>query len=96
MANNETKKFKFQVINIKLQTSKTGDEKLEAYENLIKRLKNRKVHSSVAENTHMIIYNYYKRETPISNVGYLYGTLGKGIYFEKETLVTLQLFIFDY
>ena len=47
MANNETKKFKFQVINIKLQTSKTGDEKLEAYENLIKRLKNRKVHSSV-------------------------------------------------
>lgn len=91
MANNETKKFKFQVINIKLQTSKTGDEKLEAYENLIKRLKNRKVHSSVAENTHMIIYNYYKRETPISNVGYLYGTLGKGIYFEKEVIRTLNI-----
>lgn len=91
MANNETKKIKFQVINIKLQTSKTGDEKLEAYENLIKRLKNRKVHSSVAENTHMIIYNYYKRETPISNVGYLYGTLGKGIYFEKEVIRTLNI-----
>lgn len=91
MANNETKKFKFQVINIKLQTSKTGEDKLEAYETLIKRLKNRKIHVSVAENTHMIIYSFYKRETSISKIGYLYGTIGKGIYFENEVIRTLNI-----
>lgn len=91
MANNETKKFKFQVINIKLQTAKTGEDKLEAYEALIKRLKNRKIHSSVAENTHMIIYSCYKKETSISNIGYLYGTIGKGIYFENEVIRTLNI-----
>lgn len=39
----------------------------------------------------MIIYSFYKRETPVSNVGYLYGTIGKGIYFENEVIRTLNI-----
>ncbi|MDD3209619.1 DUF4747 family protein [Bacteroides graminisolvens] len=91
MGNNETKKIKFQIVNIKLQTSKTGKDKLKAYENLIKELKNKRIHSSVAENIHVIIYSCYERKTPISNVKYLYGVIGKGIYFENDVVRKINI-----
>lgn len=87
----KTKKVKFQVINIKLQTDKTGIEKETAYLNLIKRMKNRKILSSVGDNISMIIYNFYERSTPISGLKYLYGNLGKGIYFEKDIINSLNI-----
>jgi hypothetical protein len=85
------KTFKFQIVNIKLQTNKQGLEKEEAYLSLIKKLKTKKVHSSVAENIHMIIYSAYERVTSISNTKYIYGQLGKGIYFEKELINSLNI-----
>lgn len=85
------KKIKFQIINIKLQTNKQGVEKEDAYLNLIHKLKTKKIHSSVAENTHMIIYSDFERATPVSNVRYVYGKLGKGIYFENELINSLNI-----
>lgn len=84
-------KFKFQVINIKLQSKKVGVEKETAYIDLIKKMKNRKIHSSVAENTHMIIYSYFEKITPVSKIKYLYGNLGKGIYFEEDLIDSINI-----
>jgi len=85
------KTFKFQIVNIKLQTNKQGLDKEKAYLNLIEKMKTRKIHSSVAENTHMIIYSAYKRITPVSNTEYIYGLLGKGIYFDNEIIKSLNI-----
>ena len=85
------KKIKFQIINIKLQTNKQGLEKEDAYLNLIHKLKTKKIHSSVSENTHMIIYSDFERTTQVSNVKYVYGRLGKGIYFENELINSLNI-----
>lgn len=85
------KKFKFQIVNIKLQTNKQGLEKEEAYLNLIRKMKTKKIHSSVAENIHMLIYNVYERSTQISETKYQYGRLGKGIYFDNELIKSLNI-----
>ncbi len=80
------KKYYLQVINIKLQTLKEGAEKDEAYMRLIEKLSENKIHMRVAENKHMIIYNGYRSKTTFSNVEYIYGTIGKGIYFEQDEI----------
>jgi len=85
------KTFKFQIVNIKLQTIKQGLEKEGAYLNLINKMKTKKVHSSVAENIHMIIYSAYERVTSVSNTKYIYGLLGKGIYFDNELIKSLNI-----
>lgn len=85
------KKFIVQIINIKLQTRKEGPEKTEAYKNLIRKLQINKVHEPISENNHLIIYNYYERATPIKQIPYIYGSLGKGIYFDKEEINSINL-----
>jgi|GEM_PF-1331721 hypothetical protein len=89
--NSKIKSFKFQVINIKLQTKKVGVEKETAYADLIRKMKDEKIHSSVAENMHMIIYSFFERVTPVSQIEYLYGNLGKGIYFEEDLIDSLNI-----
>ena len=93
MGNTQLKdtRHKFQVINIKLQTTKEGEAKNKAYSDLIKKLTNEKLHSSVAENSHMIIYSCYDRATPNTQIKYQYGDLGKGIYFEEDVINTINI-----
>lgn len=89
--NVDLKKYKYQVINIKLQSEKEGIERENAYYDLIKKMQSRKIHSSVAENMHMIIYNSYERTLPEVSIKYLYGNLGKGIYFEDEIISSINI-----
>jgi hypothetical protein len=81
---NEEFIYKFEVINIKLQTKKEGDEKIEAYIKLITDLVNKKVHTAVAKNLHLMLYSYYSKQATNSGIKYLYGRLGKGFYFDNE------------
>ena len=76
-------KFEFEVINIKLQTNKTPEEKYNSYKSIIIDLVNLKLHSAVGENKHLIIYSATKKVSD-SGVDYIYGRIGKGIYFDKE------------
>lgn len=85
------RKFKFQMINIKLQTNKFGENKTNAYKNLIKKLKEGKVHSSVEKNIHMMIFSCFERATAVTKTEYIYGRLGKGIHFDKDTVDTLNI-----
>ncbi|WP_430812970.1 MULTISPECIES: DUF4747 family protein [unclassified Carboxylicivirga] len=78
-------KYKFEVINIKLQTEKEGDDKKEAYIKLITDLVDNKVHSAVAENKHIMLYSYFRKKTEVTGVDYLYGRIGKGFYFDKKS-----------
>lgn len=76
--------FEFEIINIKLQTEKNENERFDAYKAFIYRLVERKLHSAVGENKHMIIYSAYPKITE-TGVEYIYGRIGKGIYFtDKE------------
>lgn len=75
--------FEFEVINIKLQTNKTDIEKYDAYKSLIIKLVNSKLHSAVGENKHLIIYTAISKVSE-TGIEYIYGRIGKGIYFEKE------------
>lgn len=75
--------FEFEVINIKLQTNKTPEERYESYKSIILDLVNSQLHSAVGENKHLIIYTAIKKVTE-TGIEYIYGRIGKGIYFDKE------------
>ncbi len=90
MAKDIDRKYSVQVINIKLQTDKEGDEKTKAYEMLFKRLVRKKILESIGENKAMIIYSYYESGTS-KNVRFLYGYISKGIYFDKDEVNTLSI-----
>jgi len=78
-----------QVINIKLQTQKEGDQKYEAYKSLIQSIKGK--HARVAENQHMILYNIFDRKIESSQTEYQYGNLGKGIFFDSEEITNIGI-----
>jgi hypothetical protein len=75
--------FEFEVVNIKLQTKKNDNEKLNAYKAIILKLVELRCHSAVSENKHLIMYTAYQKQTD-TGVDYIYGNIGKGIYFDKE------------
>lgn len=75
--------FEFEVINIKLQTEKNDLYRHEAYKNIILGLVKLKCHSAVGENKHLIIYSATPKITD-DGVEYIYGRIGKGIYFSDE------------
>lgn len=84
-------KFRFEVLNIKLQTSKIGVAKKQAYIKLIKELKDQKIHTAVAENKHVVIYSYTEKNTERTGVDYLYGKVGKGFNFGRESGTALNI-----
>lgn len=75
--------FEFEVINIKLQTNKTPEERHESYKSIILDLVKSQLHSAVGENKHLIIYSAISKVSD-AGIEYIYGRIGKGIYFEKE------------
>lgn len=81
-------KFKSQLINIKLQTSK--ENKKEAYIKLFSDLLDQSIHVGVGENRHMILLSKYPQNTD-SETKYIYGKIGKGFYFDKPTGVAIDL-----
>ena len=85
------KKYSLQIVNIKLQTDKLNKEKTEAYINLIKELKLKKIHVEVNENYHMIIYSCIQRISNYDKIEFYYGALGKGIYFEEDEIPSINI-----
>jgi hypothetical protein len=75
--------FEFEIINLKLQTKKSDEEKYEAYKTILPELVKLKCHSAVGENKHLIIYSAFAKVTE-TGVEYIYGSIGKGIYFNDE------------
>lgn len=75
--------YKFEVINIKLQTKKENEEKIDAYIKLITGLVEKKIHTAVGKNLHLMLYSYYEKATD-NGTKYLYGRLGKGFYFDNK------------
>jgi len=77
-----TKKFKFYVFNIKLQSPKTGEERTQAYEDLLKRLTDKRFYTKLNKNEAITMYPPFQRE--INGLKYFYGNIGKGISFFDE------------
>jgi len=75
--------FEFEVINIKLQTNKTPEERYESYKSIILDLVKSQLHSAVGLNKHLIIYSATLKVSD-TGIEYIYGRIGKGIYFDKE------------
>ncbi|WP_297101809.1 DUF4747 family protein [uncultured Draconibacterium sp.] len=82
--------FEFEVVNLKLQTKKSDAEKLEAYKAIILKLVELKCHSAVSENQHLIMYSAYQKKTE-TGIEYIYGRLGKGIYFDNKNGRSLDI-----
>jgi hypothetical protein len=82
--------FEFEVINLKLQTKKTEEERLEAYKAILLELVKLKRHSAVGENKHLIIYSAFQKVTD-SGIEFIYGRIGKGIYFNEENGSVLDI-----
>jgi hypothetical protein len=81
--------YRLHVLNIKLQTDKNGADKRKEYVSLIEKIKGK--HERVAENMHMILYSIFMRKVEASQTEYLYGHLGKGIYFDSETITNIGI-----
>lgn len=82
--------FYFEVVNIRLQTNKSPEDRYEAYKSILFNLVKSKIHSAVGENKHMIIYTAILKKTD-NNVEYIYGKLGKGIYIEDENINSIDI-----
>ncbi|MBB6108406.1 protein of unknown function [Mucilaginibacter lappiensis] len=79
------KKFKFYVFNIKLQSLKEGDERIIAYENLIKAITSKPHFTRLNKNEAITMYKPFEREE--KGLKYFYGNLGKGIsFFDKDEI----------
>jgi len=91
MAQVKERKYFYQVINVKLQTKKSKEEKINAYYKLFDDLIESKIHKRVAENKHMILYSGVKRTTYLTGIDYMYGSIGKGIYFEQEEINSISI-----
>jgi len=84
-----TKKIKFYVLNIKIQSEKTGQERLEAYTNLIKDLTNTHRFTRLNKNEAITIYKPFVKSE--NGIEYFYGSLGKGIsFFDKDEIRVLD------
>lgn len=83
------RKKKFYVFNIKLQSDKKGDERTQAYEEVIRSLTSVKRFTRLNKNEAITIYQPYER---IENgIKYFYGYIGKGIsFFDKEEIRVLD------
>jgi hypothetical protein len=81
-------KIKFEIINIKLQTS--TERRLDAYIKLFKDLVEKRIHIPVAENKHLILYGCYQHKTE-SGIDYLYGKIGKGVFFDNREGLAIDL-----
>lgn len=90
MAQRRDIKWNYQIINIKLQTNKKGEAKLAAYGKLIDDLAKKHVHCPIAKNKHIIIYSCFPGTTEAGN-DYLYGNLGKGIFFDKDIIENISI-----
>lgn len=83
------KKFKFYVFNIKLQSPKTGEDRVKAYEELMLNLTKKKRFTRLTKSDAITIYPPYPRED--KGVKYFYGNIGKGIsFFDKEEVSVLN------
>lgn len=82
MSSPELVPISFYVINVKLQSTKEGEERQEAYLDLFRRLRERRVHLRVSKDRHVAIFDLF--EDKLSNgTTYLRGKIGKGIFFDK-------------
>lgn len=91
MKDQKLNRYRYQLLNIKLQTNKIGAEKEAAYSSLIIKLKEGRFHSAVAKDMHITIYNYYERTLEDTDTKYLYGSIGKGLCFDKEMITNIDL-----
>lgn len=83
------KKFRFYVINVKLQSKKEGIERIQAYENLIKSLTSGKKFTRINKSEALTLYPPFEREE--KGIKYFYGSIGKGIsFFDKEQIKVLN------
>lgn len=83
------KKFKFYVFNIKLQSSKTGEDRIKAYEELILNLTKKKRFTRLTKSDAITLYPPYERDE--KGIKYFYGNIGKGIsFFDKEVVNVLN------
>lgn len=80
-----TKKNKFYVFNVKLQTNKSDEEKFQAYENLITGLTSVRKYTRLNKNEAITMYEPFHGSE--NGLKYFYGALGKGIsFFDKEEI----------
>lgn len=83
------KKFKFYVFNVKLQSDKTGDERILAYDKLFQSLVGKKRFSRISKSEAITIYPPFERD--IKGIKYYYGNIGKGIsFFDKDEVIILN------
>lgn len=84
-----TKKFKFFVFNVKLQTEKKGEERIQAYEDLFKALTARNRNSKLKKNEAIRMYRPFERN--IDGIKYFYGGLSKGIsFFDRDEIRVME------
>lgn len=84
-----SKKFKFYVFNIKLQSPKTGEERTKAYEDLIVNLTKKKRFTRLTKSDAITIYPPFERKE--KGIKYFYGVIGKGIsFFDKDEVNILN------
>jgi hypothetical protein len=91
MSDQKLMRYRYQLLNIKLQTHKTDVEKENAYSSLIKNMKELRLHSAVSKDKHITIYNFYERTIENTDAKYLYGYIGKGLCFDKEMITNIDL-----
>lgn len=78
-------KQKFYIINVKIQSEKTGDQRILAYEEMFKSLSSSKHFTRLNSSEAITMYPAYEREE--GDVKYYYGVLGKGIsFFDKDEI----------
>ncbi|WP_158795880.1 DUF4747 family protein [Pedobacter sp. L105] len=84
-----SKKLKFYIINVKLQSHKEGNQRLQAYENLIIGLTSRPHFTRLNSVEAITMYEPFSREE--NGIKYYYGTIGKGIsFFDKDEISVLS------
>lgn len=82
-------KFTFYIINVKLQSSLTGNDRTEAYEALLKKITSKPHFLRLNKNEALTMYKPFKRKE--KGVDYFYGNLGKGIsFFDKDEIRVLN------
>lgn len=83
------KKLKFFVVNVKLQSDKQGEERLQAYDNLIRDLTNLEPFTKLGKNQAITIYR--PLHSIHNGIKYYYGRVGKGIsFFDRESVSILK------
>ena len=83
------KKYKFYVINIKLQSDRTEEERFEAYDQFIRDLTDTPQFTRLNANSAITMYKPFVREE--NEIKYYYGRLGKGIsFFDLREITVLN------